>query len=173
MAPAAMKLKDRYLDSILKIKDITLLTKVCIVKGMVFPVVLYLCERWTKESWVLKNWCFQNVVLEKTLESPLDSKEIKLVNPKGNQPWIFIGRTDAEAPILWPPDAKSRLNGKDHDVGQDWGQEEEAAAEDEMASLTQWTWVWANSRRKWRTGKAGGLQSMRSQRIGHNLATEQ
>ena len=129
MATAAMKLKDRYLDSILKIKDITLLTKVCIVKGMVFPVVLYQCERWTKESWVLKNWCFQNVVLEKTLESPLDCKKIKPVNPKGNQPWIFIGKIDgeAEAPVLWPPEANSRLIGKDPDAGKDWGQKEKRA----------------------------------------------
>ena len=69
-----------------------------------------------KEGWAPKNWCFRTVVLEKILESPLDSKEIKTVNPKGNQPWILIGRTDAEAPILWPPDAKSRLTGKQPDV---------------------------------------------------------
>ena len=80
------------------------------------------------------NWCFQSVVLEKTLESPLDSKEIKPINPKGDQPWIFIGRTDAkaEAPILWPPDANSWLIGKDLDAGKDWRQEEKEAAEDEM-----------------------------------------
>ena len=77
-----------------------------------------------KEGWVLNNWCFQTVVLEKTLESPLDSKQIKLVNPKGNQPWVFIGRTDAEAPIFWPPDAKNWLIGKDPDAGKDWRQEE-------------------------------------------------
>ena len=79
-----------------------------------------------KEGWVLKNWCFQIVVLEKTLESPLDSKEIKPVNPKGNQPWIFIGRTDAEAeaPVLCLPDEKSQFIGKDPDAGKDWGQEE-------------------------------------------------
>ena len=84
-----------------------------------------------KESWVLKNWCFRIVVLEKTLENPLDSKEIKL---KGNQLWIFIGRTDveAEAPILWPPDVKNWLTGKDPDVGNDWRQKEKRAAEDEM-----------------------------------------
>ena len=78
-----------------------------------------------EESWVPKNWCFWIVVLEKTLERPLDRKEIKPVNPKGNQPWILIGRTDAkaEAPILWPPDAKSWFNGKDPDAGKDWGQE--------------------------------------------------
>ena len=84
-----------------------------------------------KESWVLKNWCFQNVVLEKTLESPLDCKEIKPVNPKGNQPWIFIGRIHAEAPILWPSDAKSQLIRKETDAGKDWRQKMEAM-EDEM-----------------------------------------
>ena len=91
-----------------------------------------------KDGWTLKNWCFQIVVLEKTPESTLDCKEIKLVSLKGNQPWIFIGRTDAEAPILWPPDMKSWLLGKDADAGKDWGQEEKGAAEDgEIASLTQ------------------------------------
>ena len=87
-----------------------------------------------KEGWVPKNWCFQTVVLEKILESPLDCKEIKPVNPKENQLWIFIGRTDAEteAPILWPPDLKSQLIGKDPDAGKDWGQEEKGATEDEM-----------------------------------------
>ena len=87
-----------------------------------------------KEGWMLKNWCFQIVVVENTLESPLESKEMKPVNPKGNQPWIFIGRRDAEAeaPILWPPDVKSRLIGKDPDSGKDWGQEEKRATEDEM-----------------------------------------
>ena len=83
-----------------------------------------------------KNWCFQIVVLEKTLESPLDSKEIKPGNPKGNHPWIFPGRTDAdaeaEAPILWPPDVENWSFGKDPDAGKDWGQEEKGATEDEM-----------------------------------------
>ena len=103
-----------------------------------------------KEGWASKNWCFQTVVLEKTLESPLESKEIKPVNPKGNQSWIFIGRTDAEgeAPILWPFDENSWLIEKDSDAGKDWGQEEKGAAEDAwMASSTQWTWVWVDSRR--------------------------
>ena len=102
------------LDSTLRSRDITLPTKVHLVKGMVFPIVMYGCERWTikkaeqkkkkKESWALKNWCFWTVVLEKTLESPLDCKEIQPVHPKGNQSWIFIGRTDAEpeTPMLWP-----------------------------------------------------------------------
>ena len=87
-----------------------------------------------KEGWAVKNRCFQTVVLEKTLESPLDSKEIKWVNPKGNQPWIFIGRTDAkaEAPILWPPGVKSLLIEKDPDVEKGWRQKEKRAAKDEM-----------------------------------------
>ena len=86
-----------------------------------------------KESWVLKNWCFWTVVLEKTLESPLDCKEIQQVHPKGDQSWVFIGRTDVEAetPILWPPDAKSWLIGKDPDARKDWGQEEKGTTEDE------------------------------------------
>ena len=87
-----------------------------------------------KEGQALKNWCFQTIVVEKTLERPLDNKEIKPVNPKGNQPWIFIGRIDAEveAPKLWPPDAKSWLVRKDPDAGKDWGQEEKGVTEDEM-----------------------------------------
>ena len=89
-------------------------------------------ESGQKERWVQKNWCFWTVVLEKTFESFLDNMEIKPVNPKGNQPWIFIGRTaaDAEAPILWPPDVKGQLIGKDPDVGKDWRQEEKSEAED-------------------------------------------
>ena len=83
-----------------------------------------------KEGWALKNWCFQIVVLVKTLESLLDSEEMKLVNPEGNQPWIFIGGTEAEALILWPPNAKSPLIGKDLDAGKDWGQEEKGVTED-------------------------------------------
>ena len=120
-------------DSILKRRDITLPTKVHLVKAMVFPVVMYRYELDYKQSWVLKNWCFWTVVLEKTLESPLDSKEIKLGHPKGSQSWIFIGRTDVEAetPIFWPPDMKNWLIGKDLDVGKDWGQEKELT-EDEM-----------------------------------------
>ena len=98
------------LDSILKSRDITLPTKVRLVKAMVFPVVIHGCESWTiKQARAPKNWCFWTVVLEKTLESPLDSKEIQLVHPKGYQSWIFTGRTDAEAetPVLWPLDAKN------------------------------------------------------------------
>ena len=93
-----------------------------------------------KESWALKNWCFWTGVLEKTLEGPLDCKEIWSVSPKGNQLWIFIGRTDAEAeaPILWPPDVKNRLIGNDPDAGKDWRQEEEGMTEDEMVGLHHW-----------------------------------
>ena len=129
------------------------------------------------EGRVPKKWCFQTVVLEKTLEIPSDSKEIKPVNPKGNQPWIFIGKTDieAEAPILWPPYVKSRVTGKDHDAGKDWGQEK-GAKEDEMVG-------WHHRlnghefeqtpRDSERLPKPGMLQSMKLQRIGHNLANEQ
>ena len=85
-----------------------------------------------KESWALKKWCFWTVVLEKTLESPLDWKESQPVNPKGNQSLIFIGRTDAEAPILWPPDVRNWLIGKDPDAGKDWRQEEKGTTEDKM-----------------------------------------
>ena len=122
------------LDSMLKSRDITLPTKVHLVKAMVFPVVMYGCETWSKESWVSKNWCFWTVVLEKSLENLLDCKEIQPVHPKGNQSWIFIGRTDAEpeAPILWPPDVKNWLIWKDLDAGKDWRWEEKGTTEDEM-----------------------------------------
>ena len=130
------------LDSILKSWDITLLTKVHLVKAMVFPVVMYGCESWTikKESWVPKNWCFWTVVLEKTFESPLDCTEIQPVNPKGNLSWVFTGKTDAEAetPILWSPDVKNWLTGKDLDARKDWRQEEKGMTEDEMARWHHW-----------------------------------
>ena len=128
------------LDSIFKSRNITLSTKVRLVKAMVFPVVMYGCELDCIQSWVPKNWCFWTMVLEKTLESPLDCMEIKPVNPKGNQSWIFIGKTDAEAEvqILWPPDAKSWLIGKDPDAGKDWRQEEKGTTEDEMVGWHQW-----------------------------------
>ena len=123
------------LDSTLKSRDSTLPTKVRIVNAMVFPVVTYGCESWKKEGWALKNWCFPTVVLEETLESPLDGKEIKPVHPEGNQPWIVIGRTntEAEAPILGPPDAKDWLMGKDSEAEKDWRQEVRGTIEDEMA----------------------------------------
>ena len=98
---------------------------------MGFPIFMHECEVNHKEGWALKNWCFQTVVLEKTLESLLDNKEISPVNSKGNQPWIFIGKTDAEAPILWPPDEKSWLIEKDPIAEENWGQEEKWVTEDE------------------------------------------
>ena len=101
---------------------------------MVFPGVMCVCENWTyKKSWGLKNWCFRTVVLEKTVESLLDCKEIQPVHPKGDQSWVFIGRTDAEAETLklWPPE--SWLTWKDPDAGKDWRREEKGATEDEMA----------------------------------------
>ena len=96
--------------------------------------LVWMWELDPKGGWAPKNWWFRTVVLEKSLESPLDCKEIKVVSPKRNQPWIFIGRTDAEAeaPILWPPDVKGWLIGKDPDAGKDWGQEEKGMTEDEM-----------------------------------------
>ena len=127
-------------------------------------------------SWALKNWNFWTMVLEKTLESPLDCK-IKPVNPKGNQSWIFIGRTDAEAeaPIFWPPDAKNQLIGKDPDAGgglKAGGEVDDRGWDGWMASPTQWTWVWASSGSCWWTGRPGMLQSMESQRVRHDWATE-
>ena len=121
------------LESILRSRDITLSTKGQQVKALIFPVVIY-GELDHTEGWVLKNWCFQIVVLDKTLESLLDCKEIKPVNTKGNQSWIFIGRTDAEAEtlILWPPAVKDWLIGKDPDAGKDWRQEEKGTTEDDM-----------------------------------------
>ena len=118
----------------------TLPTKVSLVKVMVFPVVTYGCESWT----IKKAECWKTdaseLVLEKTLESPLDCKETQPVNPRGNHSWIFIGRMDAEAktPLLWPPDAKNWLTGKDPDAGKDWRQEEKGTTEDEMVGWHHW-----------------------------------
>ena len=112
-----------------------------LVKAMFFSSRhVWMWELDYKESWALKNWCFWTVVLKKTLESSLDCKEIKLVNPKRNQHWIFIEGTDAEAeaPILWPPDAKNWLIRKDPDVGKDWSQEEKGMTEDEMVGWHHW-----------------------------------
>ena len=135
------------LDSILKPRDITLPTKVHLVKAMVFPVVMYGCESWTIKNWAPKNWCFWTVVLEKTLDSPLNCKEIQPVHCKGNQSWIFFGRIDAEAesPMLWLLDAKNWLIRKDPDAGKEWRPEEKGTTEDK----TGWhhrPWVWASSK---------------------------
>ena len=128
-----------------------------------------------KEGWAPKNWCFWTVVLEKTLESPLDCKEIQPVHSKEDQSWVFIGRTDAEAetPILWPPDAKSWLIGKDPDAGKYWRREKgKRGWYGWMASPTQWTWVWVNSG-SWRwKGRPGVLLSMGLQRVGHDWVAE-
>ena len=141
------------LDSVFKSRDISLPTKVHLNKAMVFPVVMYGCGSWTIKKAEHWNWCFWTVVLEKTLESPLDYKEIQPVNPKRNQSWIFIGKTyaEAESPLLWPLDAelthlkrpwcqeKLKVGGEGDDREWDgW-----------MATPTQWTWVWVNSGSYW------------------------
>ena len=139
--------------------DIALSTKIHLVKAMVyFSSHVWMWELDYKESWGPKNWWFWTVVLEKTLESPLDCKEIQSVHPEGNQSWILIGRTDAEAetPILWPPDPKSLLIGK-----RPWcwerlkagGEGDDRGWDGWMASLTQWTWAWALCRSWWWTRK--------------------
>ena len=130
------------LDNILKSKDITLPTKVHIVKAMVFPVVMYRCESWTIKKTECQRidafelWCWRRLLRV----GAMDCKAIKPVNPKENQPWIFIGRTDAEADttILWPPDVKSWLTRKDTDAKNDWGQEEKGVTEDEMVKWHHW-----------------------------------
>ena len=164
------------LDRIFKNRHVTLPTKVRLVKGMVFPVVVYGCESWDcEESWAPKNWCFWTVVL-KTLESPLDCKEIQPVHSKGDQSWVFFGRNDAKAetPILGPLHAElthwKRLwcwevlgaGGEGDDRGSDgW-----------MASPTWWMWVWVNSGSWWWTGRSGVLRFMGSRRVRHDWATE-
>ena len=159
-------------------------TKVPLVKAMVFPVFMYGCESWNvKKAEHRKNWCFWTVVLEKTLESSLDCKEIQPVHPKAHQSWVFIGRTDvgAESPILWPPDfwncywckelthlkrpwCWERLKARGEGDDREW--------DGWMASLTQWTWVWVNSRSCWWAGKPGVLQSMGSKRVRHDWVAE-
>ena len=163
------------LDIILKSRDITLLTKVHLVKAVVFPVVMYGCEsRSIKKAErrridALEPWCWRSL-----LRVFLDYKEIQPVHPKGHQSSIFIGRTDAEAPILWPPDAKNWVTGKDPDAGKDWGQKEKGTTEDETVG---WHHRLDGHEFEWtpgvgRTGKPGMLQSVGSQRVGHDWATE-
>ena len=164
------------LDRVLKSSDINLLTKISVIKAMLFPVVMYGCELDHKEGWAPKNWCFSTVVLEKALESPLDSREIQ-VNPKGNQPWIFIeglmlkltlqyfGQL-SEEPTHWQsPWCWERLKAKGEGRSREW--------DGYLASPTQWTWIWANCGRQWRTRKPGVLQFTGSQRVEHDLVTEQ
>ena len=127
-----------------------------------------------KESWAPRNWCFWNVVLEKTLESPLDYKEIQAVHSEGTQSWIFTGRTDAEVetPILWPPDVKNCLIWKDPDAGNDLkvgGEGDNRGWGGWMASPIRWTWVWANSKSWWCSERPSVLQSMGLQRVRYYL----
>ena len=165
------------LDNILKSRDITLPTKVCLVKAMVFPVVMYGCESWTVKKAecqiidAFELWCWRRLL------SPLDFEEIQPVHSEGDQSWVFFGGNDAkaEAPVLWPPHVKSWLIGKDSDAGRDCRQEEKGMTEDEMAgwpSLTRWTWVCVNSGSWWWTGRPGMVRFMGSQRVGHDWATE-
>ena len=183
METEAMKLKDacslkEKLDSILKSRDITLPTKVCLVKAKVFLVVMYGCKSWTikkAECWTIDG--FELSCWSKFLRGSLDSKEIKPVSPKGNQPdihwkdwcWNWSSNTLAircKRPTHWKRSwCWERLRA--------WGEGGNRGWDGCMASLTQWTWIWANSRRWWRTGKPGMLQSMGSQRIGHDLVAEQ
>ena len=130
-----------------------------------------------EESWALKNWCFWTVMLEKTLESPLDCKEIQPAHPKGDQFWVFIGRTDAKAetPIFWPPATKIWLIWKDLDAGKDWSQEEKGMTEDEIVGWhhrLNWRWVWVDSGSWWWTGRPGVLWSIGLRRVRHDWATE-
>ena len=167
MVTAAVKLRClllgrkamKNLDSILKGSDITLPTKVHLVKGMVFPTVMYGWESWTIKKAECQRTDAWTVVLEKTLDSPLECKEIKPVNPKSNQSWIFIGRTDAEAEalILWPPDAKNWLIAWWWERLKAGGEGDDRGWDGWMAPLTQWTWIWASSGRWWGTGKTGVL----------------
>ena len=164
---------------ILKSRDITLPTNVCLVKSYGFSIShVWMWELDYKESWVLKNWCFWTVVLRKTLESPLDFKEIHPVHPKGNQSWIFIGRTDAEAeaPTPWPPDVKNGLIGKGPDAGEDWSQEK-GTTEDEMVEWHQWLYGHEFEQAPGVGDGQGGptpgvLQSVQSQRVRHDWVTE-
>ena len=163
------------LDSILKSSDITLPTKVHLVKAMGFSNShVWMWKLDNKESWVPKNWCFWTVVLEKTLESPLDCKEIQPVHPK-DQSWVFIGRTDAKAetPILCPPQVKGWLIGKDSDAGRGWGQEEKGTTEDEMAGWHHWL----DGCESVNLGSGDGQGSLEcydswGRKVGHDWATE-
>ena len=159
------------LDSIFKSRDITLPTKCPIAKAMVFPVAVYWCESWTIKKLSAKELMLSNCGAWKTPETPLACNEIKPVNPRGNQSWIFIRRTDA--PIFRPSDVKRCPSEKTLMLGKTEGRRKRGWQRDKMASLTQWTWVWASSKRWWRSGKAGRPQSTGSQRVGHDWAIKQ
>ena len=161
------------LQGILKSRDITLPTKVCLVKAMVFPVVMYgMWELDYNECWMPKNWCFGTVVLEKTLESPLDCKEIQPVHPKESQYWVFTERTDAEAesPVLWPPDTKNWLIGKTLMLGKIEGRRRRGQQRMRWLDsiINSQTWVWASYGNWWWTGRPDVLHSMGLQRVRHN-----
>ena len=151
------------LDSILKSRDVTLPTKIHLVKAVIFPVVMPGCESWTIKKAEHRR-CFWTVVLEKTLETPLDCKEIQPVHRKGDQSWVFIGRThvEAETPILWPPDVKNWL------IGKDWfwerlkagGEGDDRGWDGWVASPTWWKWVWASSGSLWWTGKLAAVHGV-------------
>ena len=158
------------LDSILKSRDITLLTKVHLVKAMVFPVVMYGCESWTinkaecRRIDAFELWCWRRL-----LRVPCTVRRSNQSILKEISPGCSFGRTGAEAEtsILWPPDGKSWLTGKDRDAGKDWGKEEKGMTgwDDWMASPTQWTWVWVDSGSWWWTGRPGVLRFMGSQEL--------
>ena len=164
------------LDSILKSRDITLPTKVCLVKAMVFSSsYVWMWELDCEENWAQKNWCFWTVVLEKTLESPLDCKEIQPVHPR-DQSWVFIGGTDVEVktPIFWPHDVKSWLIRKDPDSEKDWGQEEKGMTEGEMVG---WHHQLNGHGFGWTPGVGDGQGDLVCygswlQRVGHDWVTE-
>ena len=158
------------LDSILKSRDITLPTKVHLFQSYGFSSShVWMWELDHKESWALKDWCFWTVMLEKTLESSLDCKEIQPVNPEGNQSWLFIGKTDAEAeiPILWLPNVKNWLTGKDPDAGKDWRQEWKGTTEDEMFG---WHHQLNGHKFEQVPGVGDGQGSLVLQRLGHDRA---
>ena len=155
---------------------ITLPTKVCLVKSMVFPVVMYGCESWTVRKLSTKELMLLNCGVGEDLRVPWTEMRsnqsiLKEISPEYSLKGLML---EAETPILWPPDAKNWLIWKDPDPGKDWRREEEddRGWDDWMASPTQWTWVWVNSRSWWWTGRPGMLQSMGSQSVGHDWATE-
>ena len=169
------------LINILKSRDITLPTKVRLVKAMVFPVVMYGCESWTVKKAKCRRidsfelWCWRRLLRVPWTERRSNQSILKKISPEFSLQRLML---KAETQILWPPDEKNRLIWKNPDAGKDWRQEEKGMTEDDrgwdgwMASLTQWRWVWVNSGSWWWTGKPGVLQSMGLERVGHDWATE-
>ena len=166
------------LDSISKNRGIILPTKVHLVKAMVFPVVMYGFESWTikkaecQRTDAFELWCWRRLLRVPWTARRSNQSILNLISPEYSLERLTTD-AKAETPILWPPDSKSWLIWKDPEVGKDWGQEEKGTTEDEtVASQTQWTWVWVNSRSWWWPGRPGMLQSMGSQRVGHDLVTK-